>query len=997
MPIAIHEFWNLAVASGLFSPERCRELNGAYKKLKGASENASVLSLAQWLVAGGVLTRYQASLLAAGRPGPFVFGDYTITDRIDSGRLAPWFRATAGDRRWLIVFAAQLTSDPDLYEMAAERALLAMSVKSPHVSAVREFIDSQPPMIVVEDLAGQSLREQLAAGPLSLQTACRVVFEAALGLVALHERQIVHGGIRPDNLWVQATGATKVLQFPCQSDPLGLAPFDATAVDYLAPERASGEPALDTRSDLYSLGCTLYELVAGRVPFPGGTVQQRITRHRTEVAQRLDAINPATPEEVADLVAEMLDKEPELRCQTASHVAHLLAPFVAGAKPNAARPPQQAPRSLTPGYGAWQAPDWKPPPRQQQPRPPAAKLAPMVAPPAAPTVAQTVAPATPPIRPAAREVIPPEPSTSTAAASVGLPPDPGIPPQASELIAPFEDTPFPPRTLRRPPAGGLSGAVMVGGSALLAAALILAALFFGRSGGDDESPDAAAQPATVEETVPSEDPPKAEPADEDLDADDATAQSLPPARPTVREVDDDGKTLWISPTAGDPLAVRYLPSGIQALLVLRPAELLASAEGVRMLDALGPAGQNARATLRSILGVELAEIEQLAIACYPDDSGAPRVALVMRLLKPQPIERLLAAWNAPAPLKHGAGQYYQNDRWAYWLPVQEQGQVVAITPPAVMPEVLDLKGQPLVPKGFERLLRYSDAARQINLLLVPRYLMTDGASLLSGDLERLREPLLRFFDGGVEAALLSAHLGDALFVEVRVASLADRRAAEVADELKARLDGIAESLKTLPAALGPAAYGRDVIARLPAMVQLAHDYTREGVDHRQAVLDCYLPLAAAHNLLLGAELALSLQPSGPPAATVSAPSTPAQPTAASALEKRISLSFPRDTLERAVELLSQEIGVKIVILGSDLRRQGITKNQSFAIDERDQPAGQILRKILARSNPDGKLVYVIRAIDGGGQAIFITTRDAAQERGEKVGEETAGTTTKESR
>ena len=122
MPISILDFWNLAVASGLLPPERCQELDRAYKKLKGASEHANVLSLAQWLVAGGVLTRYQASLLAAGRPGPFVFGEYTITERIESGRLAPWFRATANDRRWLIVFAAQLTSDPDLYETVAERA-----------------------------------------------------------------------------------------------------------------------------------------------------------------------------------------------------------------------------------------------------------------------------------------------------------------------------------------------------------------------------------------------------------------------------------------------------------------------------------------------------------------------------------------------------------------------------------------------------------------------------------------------------------------------------------------------------------------------------------------------------------------------------------------------------------------------------------------------------------------------------------------------------------
>ena len=128
-----------------------------------------------------------------------------------------------------------------------------MTVKNPHVSAVHQFVDSQPPLIVVEDLPGQSLREQLAAEPLlKLQAACRIAFEAALGLVALHERQIVHGGIRPDNLWIQASGAAKILQFPCQADPLGLIPFDATAVDYLAPERASASKHPTARRPLQS-------------------------------------------------------------------------------------------------------------------------------------------------------------------------------------------------------------------------------------------------------------------------------------------------------------------------------------------------------------------------------------------------------------------------------------------------------------------------------------------------------------------------------------------------------------------------------------------------------------------------------------------------------------------------------------------------------------------------------------------------------------------------
>src|SRR4029079_4510731 len=177
----------------LLSPARCRELHAEYKSLKGAAQHADARSLAQWLAASGVLTRYQAAQLAAGRSGPFVFGDYTITERIDSGRLAPWFRATAQGRRGLIVFVAQLTADPERYEEVAERAQWAMTVNSPHVSRVNGFSEDQPPYIVIEDLQGKSLSEHVAEQALPLQAACRVAFEAALGLVVLHEQKIVHG------------------------------------------------------------------------------------------------------------------------------------------------------------------------------------------------------------------------------------------------------------------------------------------------------------------------------------------------------------------------------------------------------------------------------------------------------------------------------------------------------------------------------------------------------------------------------------------------------------------------------------------------------------------------------------------------------------------------------------------------------------------------------------------------------------------------------------
>jgi hypothetical protein len=167
-------------------------------------------------------------------------------------------------------------------------------------------------------------------------------------------------------------------------------------------------------------------------------------------------------------------------------------------------------------------------------------------------------------------------------------------------------------------------------------------------------------------------------------------------------------------------------------------------------------------------------------------------------------------------------------------------------------------------------------------------------------------------------------------------------------------------------------------------MQLARDFTRGGVVDGQVVLNAYLPQAAAHNLVMGAELTL-LESSGP-ARTAAQAARPAAPrSVAESLKKRISLSVPRDSLDRVMDVLAKELGVDIVILGSDLEAEGITKNQSLNnLDERDLPAGDILRKVLKLANPDDKLVFVIRPNDDGGEAIFVTTRAAAKKQGESL-------------
>jgi hypothetical protein len=148
------------------------------------------------------------------------------------------------------------------------------------------------------------------------------------------------------------------------------------------------------------------------------------------------------------------------------------------------------------------------------------------------------------------------------------------------------------------------------------------------------------------------------------------------------------------------------------------------------------------------------------------------------------------------------------------------------------------------------------------------------------------------------------------------------------------------------------------------------------------VLNVSLPRHAGHNIALAGELALAQSPAavGLPAAAAAALS----PTDANGkLKKKMTLTFPKDTLEKTIQMISDETGVPMEIVGPDLQLEGITKNQSFGLDEQDKTAEQILKVVMQKANPDGKLVYVVTK-QNGEEVILITTRAAAQKRGDTL-------------
>jgi WD40 repeat protein len=191
--------------------------------------------------------------------------------------------------------------------------------------------------LVMEYVEGQGLgRLVQESGPLPVAEACDYVRQAALGLQHAHERGMVHRDVKPDNLIRCADGTVKVLDF-------GLAALTAERTsgvggltddnlvmgtpDYMAPEQAENARAADIRADVYSLGCTLYYLLTGSVPYPAPTPLLKILAHRDQPPPSLRRARPDVPPELASVLARMLAKKPDQRYQTPGEVATALEPF----------------------------------------------------------------------------------------------------------------------------------------------------------------------------------------------------------------------------------------------------------------------------------------------------------------------------------------------------------------------------------------------------------------------------------------------------------------------------------------------------------------------------------------------------------------------------------------------------------------------------------------------------------------------------------------------
>ncbi len=338
------KFRETALASELVTEEQLRQAIQLIVQSRGGDPNIATevneKKVAQQLVEMKIISAYQADQLLTGRT-KLNLGPYIITDWIGQGGMGQVFKAVhemLGRESAVKVLPLHKTTPEAIENFRRE---IRTQAKLDHPNLVRAFDageDGNVHYLVVEYIPGTDLRRLVRSkGKLSVQQAANIIKQSAEGLSHAHERGLIHRDIKPGNILVTPDGVSKL------SD-LGLAFYlnDASdpragkivgTADYLSPEQIQTPQHITHASDIYSLGCTLYYAVTGKVPFPGGTPKSKARRHLHETPWHPRRFNEEVSDDFVDLIGDMMEKNPRERVQSAAEVAERLAPWAADDSP----------------------------------------------------------------------------------------------------------------------------------------------------------------------------------------------------------------------------------------------------------------------------------------------------------------------------------------------------------------------------------------------------------------------------------------------------------------------------------------------------------------------------------------------------------------------------------------------------------------------------------------------------------------------------------------
>jgi serine/threonine protein kinase/Tfp pilus assembly protein PilF len=265
---------------------------------------------------------------------------YRIIEELGRGGMGVVYKAEDSKLKRTVALKflpADTTHIPEFKDRFAREAQAAAALDHPNICTVYEFDETDnKTYISMAYLGGQSLKKKIDAGPLDLDEALRIAVQVAEGLQAAHKKGVIHRDIKSSNIMLTEEGQAKILDFGlariANTTLMTKAGTTMGTIAYMSPEQARGE-TVDKRTDIWSLGVVLYEMLSGRLPFKGEHEQAVVYSILHEEPPSLTHLRPEVPASVEQVISRALEKEEDERYRDAGELLDDLRAVLEGTEP----------------------------------------------------------------------------------------------------------------------------------------------------------------------------------------------------------------------------------------------------------------------------------------------------------------------------------------------------------------------------------------------------------------------------------------------------------------------------------------------------------------------------------------------------------------------------------------------------------------------------------------------------------------------------------------